>query len=501
MIRLNQEIIGIVFSEVDVRLVDCVFSPKGDYSVRQWAKISRLEKNDVALAMDLKRTLSEKKILQKNVAITLPDSNFLLKTLTLPKIDRKDIKKYLEREVSKDLNLPHNECLYDFFVSNEREVSGLKKIDLGVLAAPKEIILRYAGIVMEAGLVPALIGPSSMAMFHLMTLDRPPVTQAIALIYLGANQTTITIAERGHVVFTRRLNLSLFSGNTADGSDASLSGAVFDDVVREIKRTLLYCKKEVIDQEVVQLITAAAVPLSDTQLTLLREKLNVEVLPWRLKPQASTNEEADSTEKMSEGYLFALGAGACAARGTRLQLLPWSLKWKSYEGRVLQLASVLLLFFFFGGLWSYVVQEERLGELTVLAVEREARIGEADLARKAEERRIAARYDLETRQAILTRLRKRRPDFQLIFQALSRGMPEDARFDSVVISRKREQWIASLNGRTFWKENIEQVEVFAQLAANLQHSGQFSELAFNPVESRPESEGEGMPFQLRIQIQ
>jgi len=497
MLRMNQ-IVGLVFSEVDVRLVDCVFSAKGDHSIRQWAEISRQGMNDVALAMRLKDVLSEKQVLSKNAALTLPDSGFLLKTVSLPKISRKDIKKYLEREVSKGLALPARECFYDFLISNERESSGLKKIDLSVLAAPRTTILRYAGIIMEAGLTPAFIGPSSMAMLHLMTLNAPPVSGPFALIYLGATKTTITIADGDHVVFTRRLNLSPFTKGLSERE--SRGDTAFDDALREIKRTLLYCKKDVIGQEVLRLIAAAAVPLSEAQLSLLREKLNVEVLPWRMnRPEQDASEEA--REKMSEGYLFALGAGVCAAEGSPLQILPWSLKWKSYEGRALALASIILLAFLIGGLWACAIQKAHLMEAQTLALKREAQLAEAQAAREAEEARITARHELKIRQEILSRLMKRRPDFQHLFQALSRGMPDEARFDSVVIKQENREWVASLKGRTFWEENIEQVEVFADLAANLQRSGQFGELAFHPVESRPELSNSGMPFELKVKVQ
>ncbi len=488
--------ICMVFSEVDIRLMDCVFKAKGDYSVRQWTEIPRLGKSDIELVIDLKACLAEWKIAHKNVALTLPDSDFLLKTTTLPKISRQDIKKYLDREVAKDLGLPVKECLYDSLASNEREVFGVKKIDLTVLAAPRTLILRYAGIVMDVGLTPLLIAPSSMAMFHLMSPVAASLSGPIALIYLGANRTTITIADGNHVVFNRRLNLSLFTDST-DTTDPA-----FKDAVREIKRTLLYCKKDVIGQDVVQVITAAAVPLSETQIALLREKLDIEVLPWSLKNHITVHTGVDETveertEKMAEGYLFALGAGACAEEDIPLQILPWSLKWKRYEGRVLQIASVLLLFFFFGGLWNHVIQKEHLEAITVLTVEREDRMALAEAAREAEASRISARQVLEARQAILSRFRERRPDFQALFQTLSQGIPGAARFDAVKVARETGQWTVSLNGKTFGKESLDQVAVFAGLAKNLQKSGRFQALVFQPVESRPEPSGAGMSFRLR----
>lgn len=497
---LNQKKIGVVFSEADVRLVDCVFAPDGTYRLLRLGKIERRNKNDTELAVGIRALMAEKSIPNHPASMTLPDQDFIHERFFAPKLPKGDIRKMIVREAKKRLNLAEKDILLDYRIGKTSEEFGVKKTEVCYLAAPRSHIVRHAEILMAAGLTPEGVVPSSMAMFHLMSIGMQAAKGPVSFIYLGENRSTIAVAEQDHIVFTRRLTLSPFESSPpfSEGDETEDSPS-FDDAVREIKRTLLYCKKEIIGQDVSKVLIAAARPLSPERVKGLQGKLGVETLsPWHFEDHAAGGEDGQKGQ-IEKGYLFALGAAASAARKERLHLLPRSLKMKRYETLFSRIAASLLIFFLTGSLWGYFSQREKLHSLKMLAEHETAPVLAEEFRPETLERRVEEQGEMRARHEILSVFWHRRPPLQRFFQVLSQAMPAETYLLEAKIKQEKGAWVVLLNGKTFGRRGFDRVAAFSKWVDQLEASSLFEELVFSPLEDRPDMR-EGMPFQIRARF-
>ncbi|MFQ5588190.1 MAG: hypothetical protein ACE5F7_05060 [Nitrospiria bacterium] len=500
---LDQKKIGVVFSEVDVRIVDCVFSPDGGYQVNHAVKIERGDKNDIELTMEIKAIADEHAMARHPASVTLPDQDFVYDRFFAPKLSKRDTRKMVLREVKKQLDLPEKDVLVDYHIGETAGETGGRKSEIRYLAAPRTHLMRYAEILTTAGLTVDVVVPSSMAMVHLMSAGMTSVGGPVAFIYLGANRTTIAVVEQDHVVFTRRLALSPFepSRQFDEAGDADLT-AWFDDAVREIKRTLLYCKKEIVGQDVKQVRIAAARPMSPEQVEDLKGKLGVDAVSlWQFENKGSGGGDVDPAEvgQIEKGYLFALGAAASAVRKECFHLLPCSLKMRRFWSLFFKAAASFLIFCLIGSLGNYFVQREKLQALQILAGSEISPALPEEVTQDTLERLVAEQARIRAKHEILSLLWHRRPPLQPFFQVLSRAMPKDAVLLEAEIVREEGVWVVRLDGKTLGRRGFDRVAAFSKWAEQLEASALFEEIVFSPPEDRPDMR-KGMPFQIRAKF-
>ncbi|MFQ5543397.1 MAG: pilus assembly protein PilM [Nitrospiria bacterium] len=506
----HQDKLGIAFSKRDVTIVDVRFSSTGNYTIRRWAEITRETRDDIDLATTIKRVLGDEGFLPRHAAISLQDPELILRKISIPKLSKNDIKKLLIREIKKELGKFEDEIYFDFLITNARTDDDVQKMDILYLAAPRELVIRYTDIVTQAGLTPTLFIPGSMAMSHLMnnSMDENGKEEdplPVSLIYLGEEKTSIVIKKRDQTLFSREIHLSLLKRVVPSNDPSEIIASngwddeSFDDAIREIKRTLLYCKKDVLGKEVSKILIASEQMLPPDQIDKLQSKMGIATIQWQLnKPENDPipkNSLKNPLDKPEEKYLFATGTAAASTQKRIIQIIPRSLRMKRLDAVLFKAAVAFSLVLFFGGLGSYFTQQEKFSTIMALHSARKEMASLAESATLKIDEIISGTVD-QKKMEILRRLRQRHPRFQKMFQSLSQLMPPEAVLTKVDIERKKERWVIQMHGVIVGENIFKRINTFSKLVDHLEHSDSFFGISMTPIENQDVKTQE-MAFQIQ----
>lgn len=159
-----------------------------------------MEPNTVAAA--LKELWSVGGFKTKNVVLGMGNQRVLARDLSVPKASLKRIRESLPFEVQEMLPVPVADALLDFYPISEAAgehgpvVSGL------LIAAVKEAVLGNVKAAQLAGLTTVGVDLIPFALGRVL-VSRPQVPGTVALIDIGANTTSVVIAQDGVPQFVR----------------------------------------------------------------------------------------------------------------------------------------------------------------------------------------------------------------------------------------------------------------------------------------------------------
>ena len=511
MIKKNY--IGIEFTKDKVRLIETEPLQNGRDRVLHFKEVEYGRISDVEISIEIKKALEGGGFGADTACVVLPDNNFIQKTVYVPKLSKKDLNKYILREVKKGLNLSEKEVAFDYIVLNESIEFGVKKLKVSALGAPKSIVARYTDIIKEAGLKTDVVLPLSLAMQKIMMAGNGDAGEIpVSLIYLGREHTIINVVNGEEVLFSRSLNIGIgkrddaAEDNVQELSADGFNTVVFDPVlpvntkikdpnlvkaIQEIKRTLLYCKKEITGRNVAFALLAAHDGISDDTLNAFREMLEIEVTPWDMS-QALTGKDV----KPDVSCIFAIGAIMSARGERRFRLVPHHMTDQKTRTLMYRLAVYLIILFFLGGGLSFAIQKMTLSDLSLFRADMEKRIDKGIEAVK-----LSARYKKMARAArikkqVLNTLRARQPDIQRIFKKISVVMPEGAFLKHLNLSMEGGRWSVSMKVKTEKTNNVEDIKTFAELIRHMERSKSFYGIRFSPIKN-DDNEDTGTEFNLK----
>ncbi len=144
----------------------------------------------------------------KRVCVSIPSSQAITKVIKMgADLNDKDIGSEIELESGKYIPYPLTEVNFDYTVIGPVEnVEGM--VNVLLIASKTENVANAASLIIEAGLVAAIVDVDSYAMmraFELVTKRLPGQgkNKVIAIFDIGATMTTLTILDKGNVVYAR----------------------------------------------------------------------------------------------------------------------------------------------------------------------------------------------------------------------------------------------------------------------------------------------------------
>ncbi len=159
-------------------------------------------KDSETVSATLKRLLNNLDIRTKRASASISGYSVIVKRITVPYETEKDIEDNLLAEAEKYVPFEIDEVYIDFYILSgpDKEKPGS---DIFLVAAKKEIVDQYAGLLESVGLTPAVIDVDAFALGNSFELAFGNVTEPAALVDIGASKTNLNVIINGTPIFAR----------------------------------------------------------------------------------------------------------------------------------------------------------------------------------------------------------------------------------------------------------------------------------------------------------
>ncbi len=174
------------------------------------------------------------------VRLTVSGSGVFIRQITIPSMPKAELKEAVRWEIKEYLPFPVESAQIDFFILHEFVEDNVKKLDVIVVACPKNLIDRTLSIAEGAGLKPVHLDICPFAIWNAMLISgQLAKEEVIALIDLGDEKTVIHLFRNGVLQFAREI--------TPAGED--ITRAIMEGIVSDKEPRLIYERAEKIKQE------------------------------------------------------------------------------------------------------------------------------------------------------------------------------------------------------------------------------------------------------------
>lgn len=209
-------LIGLDIGSSSVKLVELTQSLGGNLRLERYAieQLPRgavvdgnIDKIDV-VAEAVRRAYRRAECRVKNVAMALPSSAVITKRIALPaNLNEEELEVQVESEANQYIPFALDEVSLDFQVLGP-VLNSPEEVEVLIAASRKEKVEDRLAVVQEAGLKPIVVDVESYAMRAALgrligQLPNRGEGQVIAVFYIGANTTGVTVILDGEAVYER----------------------------------------------------------------------------------------------------------------------------------------------------------------------------------------------------------------------------------------------------------------------------------------------------------
>jgi type IV pilus assembly protein PilM len=160
--------------------------------------------NTGAVSEALARIFHDQKIQQRDVAIGVYGQSVIVRKITVPMMTLAELDEQIGWEAEQHIPFDIKLMSVDYEVLKKRPEAG--QMDLLLVAAKKDEINDYAGILREAKLKPVVVDINAFTIQNIFESQYGlPQDGTIALLNLGAAVSTLNIVARGISAFTREI--------------------------------------------------------------------------------------------------------------------------------------------------------------------------------------------------------------------------------------------------------------------------------------------------------
>lgn len=213
---------------------------------------------DQGAVVDAIRTLwSRLRLRQKEVAIAIAGHSVIIKKITVPAMSRADLEEQIPYEAEHHIPFARDDVEIDYEVVTTQNAGG--QTELILVAAKKEVVHDYVGVVREAGLNPVVVDVAAFTTQNAYeaNYDLGPGETAV-LINVGATISNINILRDGTSLFTRDVTI----GGNAFTEEIQKQLNVSQDEAEAYKVGGSYDEHGVVPQEVERIIEGVAEVMS-----------------------------------------------------------------------------------------------------------------------------------------------------------------------------------------------------------------------------------------------
>lgn len=157
------------------------------------------------------RIFHDQKISQKEVAVGVYGQSIIVRKITMPLMSAAELDEQITWEAEQHIPFDIKVMSIDYEVLRKRPEAG--QMDLLLVAAKKDEINDYAGLMREAKLRPVIVDINTFTVQNIFEYTNKglPADQTIALVNVGAAVSSLNIVSRGISAFSREVTNA---GNT-----------------------------------------------------------------------------------------------------------------------------------------------------------------------------------------------------------------------------------------------------------------------------------------------
>jgi type IV pilus assembly protein PilM len=292
---------------------------------------------DAASVADaIKRLFTTRKLRTKEVATSLSGNAVIVKKITLPVMTEAELAESIYWEAEQYIPFDIQDVNLDYQILGTADAAGKGTMDVLLVAAKKEKIADYTGVIAQAGLTAAVIDVDAFALQNAFEVNYGfEPDQVVVLLNAGASATNINILVGDQSVFTRDISIGgnaytealqkdlnlpfeqadqLKGGHPADGvtfDDARpVLRAVSENVMLEIQKTFDFFKATAAADRLDRIVVSGGAARAEGFMELLSERFAAPVEffdPFRKVAFDAKRFQVDAVEDMAPTAAVALG--------------------------------------------------------------------------------------------------------------------------------------------------------------------------------------------------
>jgi type IV pilus assembly protein PilM len=237
------ETIGLDIGSHSIKLVGLQMTSKGPFLTHAGIKgipYGEQREDPTFISETIKALFREVGLTPGKVNLTVSDPSIHIRRITLPSMPKSELREAVRWEMKSHIPFPIESAQIDYLILGEATGKDLKRLDLIVVACPRQLIDRLLGIAEGAGLSPIHLGVGPFALWNLLlTIDRIEKEEVIGLVDLGAEKTGIYLFQDGILQLSREV--------TPGGLD--LTRAIMEGMSSEEEPTLIFERAEKIKHQ------------------------------------------------------------------------------------------------------------------------------------------------------------------------------------------------------------------------------------------------------------
>jgi type IV pilus assembly protein PilM len=211
----SKEIVGIDIGTHSIKVVELKESGKsvhlqsfGLIAVPPQAIVDGAIMDSAAIVESLQRLLREHKIKRKQVAMGLSGLSVIVKKISLPQMSESELEESIHWEAEQYIPFDIDDVNLDFQIIEGGATAEEGKMEVLLVAAKKDKIDDYTGLVIQAGLQPVIVDLDSFALQNAYEINYEVTPgQNVALVNMGAGFTNISVLRSGMTAFTRDISI------------------------------------------------------------------------------------------------------------------------------------------------------------------------------------------------------------------------------------------------------------------------------------------------------
>jgi type IV pilus assembly protein PilM len=260
-----------------------------------------------AVADAIRRLFEGRSIKTKDVAASLSGNAVIVKKITLPMMTEAELGESIYWEAEQYIPFDIQDVNLDYQILDKGDpANGRNNIEVLLVAAKKEKIADYTGVIAQAGRTAVVVDVDAFALQNAYEVNYGiEPTSVVALLNAGASATNINILQGDQSVFTRdiaiggnaytealqrELNLpyenadQLKRGQTIDGAtydDARpVLRAVTENVMLEIQKTFDFYKSTASNDRIDRIILSGGASRAEGFTEMLTDRFETAVEPF-----------------------------------------------------------------------------------------------------------------------------------------------------------------------------------------------------------------------------
>lgn len=202
----EQEVVGVEIQPDIIRICQAKESEDG-WKIEKLASVSvlnnyqqdSLKKNKKLYSGALKELFEKNKITNKSVALAIPASIAIIKTVSLPLMTRENLERATKITSfwQNLLQISDNLVDYSIYYKIVKELPATKEMDVLFIASKKEELKTYMEIAKEAGLEPCVIDVGCFSVNNISKLKADNAVSSNIFIKVGRDENYLQVLEDG----------------------------------------------------------------------------------------------------------------------------------------------------------------------------------------------------------------------------------------------------------------------------------------------------------------